>query len=204
MRRFPDDALWSDRVGAGTLEPRHVDAMARRLADFHRDAAVAPAGSRFGSLEVHVRITGNLVAGSTPGPRQRRPASTGRRCAPGWMPRCARWRRVGRAPPGRARARVPRRPAPGQRHPAGDAPTAFDGIEFDDELRWIDVMDDVAFLAMDLAAHVGATSRFRLLNGWLDETGDHDGLPALRFWPRGAAAVRAHVAALAGSGARAA
>ena len=28
--------------------------------------------------------------------------------------------------------------------------TPFDGIEFNDEFRWIDVMSEIAFLAMDL------------------------------------------------------
>ena len=36
--------------------------------------------------------------------------------------------------------------------PADEA-KAFDGIEFDDGLRWIDVLDDIAFLTMDLLAH---------------------------------------------------
>src|SRR5450755_826664 len=41
MRRFPDGVLWSEMLAAGALAPHHIDAMARRLGDFHRDAAVA-------------------------------------------------------------------------------------------------------------------------------------------------------------------
>ena len=46
MRRFPDGALWSERLAEGTLAPRHVDSMAQRLSEFHRDAAVAPPRQR--------------------------------------------------------------------------------------------------------------------------------------------------------------
>ena len=53
MRRFPDGALWSEKLIAGSLAPRHIDAMAQRLSDFHREAAVAPPGSAFGSAAIH-------------------------------------------------------------------------------------------------------------------------------------------------------
>ncbi|UUZ73062.1 hypothetical protein LP415_06550 [Polaromonas sp. P1(28)-8] len=58
---------------------------------------------------------------------------------------------------------------------------AFDCIEFDPALRWVDVLDDVTFAVMDLDARGRRDLAFRLLNGWLDRTGDHGGLPALRF-----------------------
>jgi aminoglycoside phosphotransferase family enzyme len=61
MRRFPDGALWSERLAAGTLEPRHIDTMAQRLAEFHRDAAVARADSPFGTAAVHERVTHALI-----------------------------------------------------------------------------------------------------------------------------------------------
>lgn len=35
----------------------------------------------------------------------------------------------------------------------GGRTTVFDCIEFNDDYRWIDVMSDVAFMAMDLHAH---------------------------------------------------
>ena len=45
----------------------------------------------------------------------------------------------------------------------------FDGIEFNDDLRWIDVMNEVAFMAMDLHAHgltgAGASIHQRLPRG---------------------------------------
>ena len=61
MRRFPDGALWSEKLAAGTLEPRHIDAMAQKLSDFHGAAAVAPPGSAFGSAATHERVTRRLI-----------------------------------------------------------------------------------------------------------------------------------------------
>ena len=79
----------------------------------------------------------------------------------------------------------------------GERATAFDAIEFDAELRWIDVLDDIAFLAMDLLAHGRRDFAFRLLDAYLEATGDYDGVPALRFFLVSRALVRAQVSALA-------
>jgi len=35
----------------------------------------------------------------------------------------------------------------------GDKATPFDGTEFEPELRYTDVLNDIAFVAMDLMAH---------------------------------------------------
>jgi len=78
----------------------------------------------------------------------------------------------------------------------GEEATAFDGIEFDPELRWIDVLDDVAFLAMDLLAHGQRALCFRFVDAYLEAGGDHEGVPALRFYMVCRALVRAQVAAM--------
>jgi aminoglycoside phosphotransferase family enzyme/predicted kinase len=70
----------------------------------------------------------------------------------------------------------------------------FDGIEFNESLRWIDVMNDAAFLAMDLAAR-GRLDLSRLfINRYLESTGDHASLGALRWYLVYRALVRAMVA----------
>jgi predicted kinase len=74
--------------------------------------------------------------------------------------------------------------------------TAFDCIEFDPALRWIDVQSDVAFLAMDLLAHRRADLAWRFVNAWLDTTGDHAGVPVLGFHLVYRALVRALVGRL--------
>jgi predicted kinase len=74
--------------------------------------------------------------------------------------------------------------------------TAFDCIEFDPALRWIDVMSDVAFLAMDLLAHGRRDLAFGFLDDYLARSGDYDGVAVLRFYLVYRALVRAMVAAL--------
>jgi uncharacterized protein len=87
MHRFPDGALWSEMAVAGTLAPHHIDALAQRLADFHRDADVAPADSAFGSAASHERVTQGLIdaiearqsgiaAPSPPGPPSKKSAAS--------------------------------------------------------------------------------------------------------------------------------
>jgi aminoglycoside phosphotransferase family enzyme/predicted kinase len=73
---------------------------------------------------------------------------------------------------------------------------AFDGIEFDPALRWIDVASDVAFLTMDLSAHGREDLRAAVLQGWLTATGDFEALALLAYFECYRALVRAKVAAL--------
>jgi aminoglycoside phosphotransferase family enzyme/predicted kinase len=207
MRRFPDGALWSEMLAAGLLAPRHIDSMAQRLADFHRDAAVAPADSAFGSAAAHERITRRLIDAIDAGLAD--PASPG---SP-W-PTLRAWlsqQLQSLVPLWEARRRDGRvRECHGDLHlenvlQLDDQSSAFDGIEFDDEMRWIDVLNDMAFLAMDLLAHGQRTLAFRFVNTYLEAGGDYDGLPALRFYMVCRALVRSQVRAIAeGQGLRAA
>ena len=200
MRRFPDGALWSEMLAAGTLAAHHIDAMAQRLSDFHRDVAVAPPGSAFGSAAVHQRATLRLIEGvealraeaTSPG------MDIGWRALRAWLD----GQQQALAPLWEARQRTGHvRECHGDLHLAnvlqlGGEATAFDGIEFDDELRWIDVLDDISFLAMDLLAHRQRALAFRFVNAYLDASGDYDGLPALRFYMVCRALVRAQVTAI--------
>jgi predicted kinase len=79
-----------------------------------------------------------------------------------------------------------------------DGVAAFDCIEFEPALRWIDVLDDAAFAAMDFEALGRADLAWRFLNRWLDGGGEHAGLPGLRFALAYRALVRAQVACLRG------
>lgn len=72
----------------------------------------------------------------------------------------------------------------------------FDGIEFNDALRWIDVMNDLGFVLMDLEEHRQAGLANQLLNVYLSRTGDYRGLRLLRFFKGYRAMVRAKVAAM--------
>src|SRR5690606_6028810 len=74
--------------------------------------------------------------------------------------------------------------------------TAFDCIEFDPGLRWIDVQNDAGFLAMDLLAHERADLAFAFLDAWLGELGDYGGLAVLRYYLAYRAVVRELVASI--------
>jgi len=78
----------------------------------------------------------------------------------------------------------------------GDRLWAFDALEFDPALRWIDVACDVAFLTMDLAARGHPELRAAALDGWLAESGDFGALAVFRFYEAYRAGVRAKVEAI--------
>ena len=69
----------------------------------------------------------------------------------------------------------------------------FDAIEFNADLRWIDMANDTAFLAMDLMARGRRDLAFAVLSSWLEHTGDYDSLAVLRFYLVGRSLVRALV-----------
>jgi aminoglycoside phosphotransferase family enzyme/predicted kinase len=77
-----------------------------------------------------------------------------------------------------------------------DGLTPFDCIEFDAALRNIDVLNDVAFLYMDLIAHKRRDLAYCFLNTWLANSGDYAALPLLPHYAMHRALVRAKVAAL--------
>ena len=61
-------------------------------------------------------------------------------------------------------------------------PRAFDCIEFNPDLRWIDVMNEVAFLVMDLHAAYRPDFARRFLNTYLEFSGDYGGLRVLPYY----------------------
>ena len=69
----------------------------------------------------------------------------------------------------------------------------FDGIEFSASLRTIDVIDDLAFLLMDLQARRHPTIAQSCLSRYLELTGDFGGLVPLHFYLAYRAQVRAMV-----------
>jgi hypothetical protein len=77
-----------------------------------------------------------------------------------------------------------------------DRPLLFDCIEFTENLRWIDVINDIAFLVMDLDDREQAKLGWSFLNRYLQETGDYQGLTLLNFYKVYRAMVRAKVTCL--------
>ena len=79
--------------------------------------------------------------------------------------------------------------------------TPFDAIEFSDNLRWIDVANDVAFLSMDLESRGRPDLAAQVVSSWVEATNDHDALPLLPAYEAYRAVVRASIAAIrAGQG----
>jgi aminoglycoside phosphotransferase family enzyme/predicted kinase len=190
MRRFPDGALLSERLAAHTLDASLIDRLADRLARFHAAAAPVDAGERFGlpeAVDAEMRaVIDGLATRGAPGmaawhdwARERAQV-----LAPAWAAR-------------RAAGQV--REGHGDLHLANtvaleDEVTAFDCIEFNPALRWIDVQADIAFLVMDLHARGRADLAFRCLDRYLAAGGDHAGLTVLRYYLAYRALVRAMVA----------
>ncbi len=77
-----------------------------------------------------------------------------------------------------------------------DRVVPFDGIEFNPDLYWIDVISEVAFLVMDLQSKQRHDLAYQFLNIYLQKTGDYSGLKLLRFYLVYRAMVRAKVDAI--------
>nr|WP_298726706.1 bifunctional aminoglycoside phosphotransferase/ATP-binding protein [uncultured Steroidobacter sp.] len=73
----------------------------------------------------------------------------------------------------------------------------FDCIDFDPQLRCIDVMNDLAFLIMDLHSYEREDLALALLSRYLEITGDYAGVRLLPFYAVYRALVRAKVDAIA-------
>lgn len=196
MRQFPQEAQLDRVLARGALGPEHMDELARTLAEFHGRVAVAGPDSPFGTPErVYQPMDENF--------RQIRP-----RIAQTHHPQLERLRawsertRDRRWPLLQARKRNGfLRECHGDAHLANmallnDGIVLFDCLEFNENLRWIDVMNEVAFLVMDLDDRARPDLGRRVLNGYLEHTGDYEGLRLLRFYQVYRALVRAKVAAI--------
>lgn len=75
-------------------------------------------------------------------------------------------------------------------------PLVFDCIEFSPELRWSDVISELAFTSMDLAhrGYPGLANRF--INHYLEHSGDYPGLVLLPLYQFYRAMVRAKIEAI--------
>jgi aminoglycoside phosphotransferase family enzyme/predicted kinase len=193
MRQFDQAGLLSEALARGAVTGDHLDAFAERLARFHGAAAVAPPEGPWGTPEaVIIPALANLEVLA--------------RLAARWEVReLATWthREAERLHPlfadRLARGRV--REGHGDLHLGNlvlhqGVVVGFDCLEFNPALRWIDVLSDVAFLAMDLAERREPLLAARLLNRWLSISGDYGGLATWRWYLTYRALVRAKVLAL--------
>lgn len=77
-----------------------------------------------------------------------------------------------------------------------EEPLLFDCIEFSDNLHWIDTVNDIAFLLMDLEDRGEEVLAGYFLNAYLRASGDYAATALLRFYKVYRALVRAKVIAL--------
>jgi len=196
MRRFAQSFLLDRRLANGEVAAETIDALADRIAAFHDAAARCPAGAPFGSPAV---VWGAMAENFRQLTQYLPEADAGA------LPGVETWSRAGAD---RLNALVAARKDDGMvRECHGDLhvgnialfrgrPMIFDCIEFNPNLRWIDVINEVAFMVMDLEERGRADYGWRFLSRWLERSGDFAGLPLLAFYQVYRALVRAKVAAI--------
>lgn len=193
MRRMHDDDLASARLAHGALDAADFERFALTLALWHRAAPVAAAGAEWGTPQRVAEDLANLLA-DWPHAADADAVADLRQ----WFA----------AQADDTAARVAQRLAAGHvRECHGDlhldnlawldgALGAFDCLEFDPALRWIDTASEVAFLAMDLQARQRHDLAHAFVNAWLEASGDAAALPLLRRYSVYRALVRARVSRL--------
>jgi len=174
MRRMPDDRRLATLVRAGTPVRDHLRNLARSIAAFHAAASRDPditfegsrdaLGVRWAANIEQVRAQRDPLAPETVDTVDRLAARFLAGRGPLFADRCAHARIV-------------------DGHGdliaddvfcLDDGPRALDCLEFDDKLRYVDGLDDVAFLAMDLER----LGRLDLAHDWLDDYAEFSGDPA--------------------------
>ncbi len=197
MRRFAQSALLSNRLARNRLPPEVIDALAERVADFHARAQSCPPDMDCGSpAAVWAPVAENFRQLRRLLPRDRY-AERLQVLAAWSRERCADLADliVARKLAGRVRE------CHGDLHLGnvafvGGEPVIFDCIEFNPNLRWIDVINEAAFMVMDLEERGRADYGHRFLDRWLEHSGDFSGLPLLAYYQVYRALVRAKVAAI--------
>lgn len=198
MRQFPQEALLPAALARGEVGGEQVDHLAETLARFHAAAAIAPAGGPLGTpAAAREPVEANFAclrerAAAALQPRLERLATWNAATFAALEPLLRRRLEQGRV-----------RECHGDLHLGNMLLRAgrievFDCLEFSPALRWIDVVSDLAFLVMDLRQRGQAALGDRLLNHWLECSGDYGGLALWRWYGSYRALVRAKVAALSG------
>lgn len=197
MRRFPQNRQLDRMLAANQLESRHLTEFATKIAGLHQLAAPVEAGKPYGSpksiiapvLENFEQIR-PLVKGSDPGKQLAKLEQLTHNALEKLNPALRQRKKEGFI-----------RECHGDVHLANmawfdDQPLLFDCIEFNENLRWIDVISDIAFLVMDLDDRGETGLGWHFLNRYLQETGDYQGLPLLNFYKVYRAMVRAKITCL--------
>lgn len=197
MRQFPQESLASALLASGSLLPQHVESLAATLAAFHQTAPATNADSRLGTPQL-------ILDAALQNFDQLSPLLTAVEDAAlleklrGWTVH-EHTALIHQMEQRRSDGAV--RECHGDLHLGnivrfGNSLVPFDCIEFNPQLRWIDVLSEVAFLVMDLHDRGHPRLGWLFLNAYLEHTGDYAGLTLLPFYLVYRAMVRAKVHAL--------
>lgn len=193
MHQFPQSAQLDKQLDAGLLNERDMEALAETIAGYHRDAVVVP----FESTPDALKLAGDPMRDNF-SPIARAVDMTAVTRIQAWtedaLQQCKQ-------------ALIERhangfiRECHGDLHLANlvrlpDGIVAFDCVEFSPELRNIDVISDVAFLAMDLVARARQDLAAIVLNRYLERSGDYEGMTVFGLYFVYHAMIRAKVAAV--------
>lgn len=197
MRRFPQQALLSDMLEQHRLTDTHISEIIAQIADFHQTIPAATIDTRYGNPDhVAAPVHENFVQirERMHDPRHLELLDQVRVWAEHQNESCHPYFRQ-RKEQGFIRE------CHGDMHLGNmavvdDRVVIFDGIEFNPDLYWIDVMSEVAFLCMDLEYHGKHNFACRFLNGYLERTGDYRGLRVFRYYLAYRAMVRTKVACI--------
>ncbi len=199
MKQFAHEQLAPAALARGDLLPRHWDRLAVDVARFHASVAQAEQGSRWGSPEVAGNAMRENFRNLVSAPADEAFAAVVRSLRD-WTES-----RLAEVAPLMVRRQAGGfvRECHGDMHLGNmvflnDALVLFDCIDFNDTLRWIDVLSEIAFTVMDLEDRAQTAAAFRFLNGYLEQTGDYAGLALLPLFLVYRAMVRAKVAFIRG------
>jgi aminoglycoside phosphotransferase family enzyme/predicted kinase len=196
MRAFDQAQLWDRLAAQGRLGATQVQALAEQLHRFQASAAVAGPAQAVGrasdwaaAMQDNFAVM-NAAAQAWPdlAPALAELQYWHATHFPAWAPLMAQRLASGHVREGHGDLHL------GNVATVDGAPVVFDCIEFNEAFRWGDVMGELAFLAMDLHAHGLPALAWRFLDSSLALSGDHAGLPLLRWFMAYRALVRAKVA----------
>ena len=194
MRRFPQAQQLDEMLSAGALTTAHMERFAVVMDEFHGRTPIADARSDYGTpAQVFAPMEQNFeqISANLPDPEMQQQLN-----------QLEHWSRAMYA---QLRTTLQERKdagfireCHGDAHLGNmvwfnDAPVLFDCIEFNPALRWIDTMNEVAFLVMDLDYRGRQDLGWSFLNRYLEYNGDYSGLQVLDFYKVYRALVRAKV-----------
>lgn len=195
MCEFSQDNLLSALLKQGKLNPSLIDQLGQLIAEFHKETAIAPENSHFGlPNEVHAPTQQNFeqIISLLKDSDDIEQINRLKLWANDQFTKHQKLFKL-------RKEKNFIRDCHGDLHLANiifyhDKLILFDRLEFNEDLRWTDVIADLAFLAMDLSGKKQFKLANQLINTYLQFTGDYLGLNLLAYYLSYRAVVRAKIA----------